>query len=863
MKRYFSFLLFTIFSPLAIFAEPLFVARHVHPLAITEDGSRLLALNSEEGRLSIFATGEAPLLIREIQVGLVPVSIRLRTSDEVWVVNELSDSISVVSISRGIVIDTLPTGDEPGDVAFADGKAFVTCSRNNRLDVFDSVSRKKTGEIELQGLFPRSLTVSPDGSEVYVSFLHTSNGTTVLPRDRAPPQSVPVWANSELPAPPHTAQIVPVDHPGISYDVSDHDLAVVSTASLTVTQYHGDLGTNIFTICALPNGRILVPNSEARNQILFEPELRARFVQSRLAILGDEVRQRDLNVNPDTSFPVIIDDDSGFALAQAMIALADGEHIWIAAFGSDRIARIDLSEFRVTDRIDLRKNDPKGERKSSTVRGPRGLARDPAVPRLYVLNKLSHTLTTLDTDNGDLVAETSLSSTPDLEAGLKIGRGILFDARLSGNGTVSCASCHLDLERDGMAWDLGNPSGQMSSVKGAFLSLHAPDLFEDREMHPMKGPMVTQTLVGLSEQTKLHWRGDKPSIQSFNSTFPNLLGGSEIPTVQMDQVANYLKQLRHHPNPHLQLDRSLPPEIEGGNPTDGIAVFALFDNHCSACHLLPSGTSNNIDSPSNVGSNQPLKDAPLRTTYQRNYFTPIPGGVSLTGFGLGSDGSLHDLPIGHPYSLHILDDIDRPLALRQKEKRDLTAFILAFDTGTAPAVGHQLTFSTSDISNVSKLAQLAILESQASLGEFTEIAVVAEGIFQGEPRSLHYDVSISRYVSDREEESPLEAVTLLGMMAEEDVMTFLGVPISRILRLSTDRNLNGVPDRSEEVPVLKIHAATGLVWSGEQTDWFPEYSPDLGPWLPFTPARSKNEGRFQQELPSESAGSFFRLRRTR
>ena len=103
-----------------------FEGRQTHPVRLSYDGKRLFALNTPAGRLSVFDvsnTQAAPLLIAEIPVGMEPVSLAERTSDEVWVVNEVSDSVSVVSISRRVSIAHLKTGDEPADIVFAGDSA--------------------------------------------------------------------------------------------------------------------------------------------------------------------------------------------------------------------------------------------------------------------------------------------------------------------------------------------------------------------------------------------------------------------------------------------------------------------------------------------------------------------------------------------------------------------------------------------------------------------------------------------------------------------------------------------------------------------------------------------------------------------
>ena len=122
-----------------------FEGRQTHPIALTPDGTRLLALNTPDARLSVFDVSNPanpePVLLAEIPVGLEPVSLRARTDDEVWVVNEMSDSVSIVSLNRGVVIETLRCPDEPADVVFAQGRAFVSCARNNLVRVFDVASR--------------------------------------------------------------------------------------------------------------------------------------------------------------------------------------------------------------------------------------------------------------------------------------------------------------------------------------------------------------------------------------------------------------------------------------------------------------------------------------------------------------------------------------------------------------------------------------------------------------------------------------------------------------------------------------------------------------------------------------------------
>src|SRR5688572_12701232 len=191
-----------------------FEGKQVSPVRVSPDGMRLFAVNTPDARLSVFdiSAPNNPILIAEIPVGIEPVSVNPRNSDEAWVVNEVSDSISIVSVSRRIVVDTVYVQDEPGDVVFAGGKAFVTCGRRNQVRVFDVITRLPVGgPISLVGENPRAITVNSNGTRVYVAFALSGNRTTIIPPDRAPPQPAPT--NPNLPAPPQVSLIVDATNP--------------------------------------------------------------------------------------------------------------------------------------------------------------------------------------------------------------------------------------------------------------------------------------------------------------------------------------------------------------------------------------------------------------------------------------------------------------------------------------------------------------------------------------------------------------------------------------------------------------------------------------------------------------------------
>ncbi|HWB07367.1 MAG TPA: beta-propeller fold lactonase family protein [Verrucomicrobiales bacterium] len=839
-----------------------FEARHTHPIGLSPDGTRLFVLNSPDARLSVFdvsnAANPAPVLIAEIPVGMEPVSLRARTDDEVWVVNELSDSVSVVSVSGQKTIATLRAPDEPADVVFAQDRAFVSCARSNSVRVFDTVTREGLADLPVGGLYPRALAVNAAGTRVYGAFLLSGNGTTILKEASAPAQPPPT--NASLPAPPRTALIVSGDDPRINYTVVNHDIVEINAETLEVSSHTGSAGTNLFDLAVHPiTGDVWVANTDALNLIRFEPELRGHFEDNRLTRItmpAGNTTAFDLNTGVDYNIlPNVAARNTALAQPSALSFAADGSHLWVAAFGTDRVAKV-LTDGTVVTRVDLR---PAGN--SRSMRGPRGLAWQQNTKRLYVMNKLANSVTVIDTSVGTVIAEVPAGSHDPMPQAIKEGRGFLFDARLSGNGTMSCSSCHLDADRDGLAWDLGDPGGEMVTVQGKDISI-GDSTPRDRVMHPMKGPMVTQTLRGLHDGTTpaapFHWRGDRPTLQSFNATFDKLMGGSELSTADINAMADYINSLRHHPNPNQNLDRKPPEGFSGGNPEVGRSIFSGEKFHCAVCHVLPATTGHNIDLHTPVFSSQPIKDPSLAIVYQKLFYAPLAGNETLSGFGLLHDGTGSSLPSGHDYATTSPGNT--------QEFANLRGFIMTLDTGTAPAVGHDLTVTTENRADEAVLNEIGILEGQVAAAN-CDLAV--RGILQGRQRAFQLVCTneVCLYVSDQFAEPGRDRVALLGMLTAGDSLTWLGVPRGQGSRFGGDRDADGIGDADEAPPhpvVTPTGGAVILLWPDVHTDWFAQTgTAPQGPWTTLTQPRTVAGPFFSiQTNPAPGGRSFFRLRRT-
>src|SRR5215475_4082828 len=78
-----------------------FESGHVRPLAMSPDRSRLFAVNTPDGTLEVFRITPRGLVLQaRVSVGMEPVAVAAQNDDEIWVVNHLSDSVSIVSLSE-------------------------------------------------------------------------------------------------------------------------------------------------------------------------------------------------------------------------------------------------------------------------------------------------------------------------------------------------------------------------------------------------------------------------------------------------------------------------------------------------------------------------------------------------------------------------------------------------------------------------------------------------------------------------------------------------------------------------------------------------------------------------------------------
>lgn len=922
-----------------------FEVSHVHPIDLTPSGGRLLVVNTPDAVLEVFTVLPSGDLARErsIQVGLEPVTVAARTDTEAWVVNNLSDTVSIVDLNLGIVVQTLAVGDEPTDVVFAQGKAFVAVSQEDVVKAYNlSNLGASPAWIEIFSRDVRALAVSNDAQKVYAVTLRSGNQTTSVSTNAVfpgqggltfnqpildffnlrnldcastppPPPPLPagIVRNPALPGPtdPRVSLIVRwnrqdgkwIDEAGqdwtlcLPYRLPDHDLFIIDAANPTAggAVLVDHLGTSLFEVSVHPSGRIYVPNTDARNFVRFEHPLglRGHPVDNRLAVVdpanNNQTTLIDLNTHVNrASDPVTNLGERMASVSQPgmLVWSADGSQGYMTAIGSRKLFRVDGGCLAGSCIFGPNRAVPGAV---EVGEGPTGVALHEGRDRVYVLNRVSHSISIVEASS--LVQLDELPLHDPSSVNTRNGRRFLYDAiDGSAHGDAACSSCHISGDLDGLAWELGDPTARLVKYVEPYDNVRfvrpVDNLPEDCPpsicaahpgFDPQKGPMVTPSLRALLEP--LHLRGDRPTVTEFNQTFVELMGARDIgpingrpaalPAADMELLRQFLLETRFPPNPFRKVDDTLPQGtvlVHGmvlpGFPVGGEGVFAsgqlsVQGQRCNSCHASSFGTAGGVlggvtpTEPTSTASaaltNGTVQGSPhsdLKVPHLRNIYDkfgpilPSPGlppWNTATGFGYTHDGSIPD--VVRFLSTTVFEG-EAP-----EYRTFLAAFLFHFPTGTKPAVGRQVTVPAGT-PPTGPAATETLLSTLVSLGDLANptrhCELVAATIADGRPRSYH--LVAGAWVTDVAGE-PAVSMTALREGAQGPI-TFTCSPGGSGARLGGNRDEDVVLDGDDcavddaatwRAPVTVTHLSLGgaaptlLTWDDQQTGTGPSLRHDV------------------------------------
>ena len=205
--------------------------------------------------------------------------------------------------------------------------------------------------------------------------------------------------------------------------------------------------------------------------------------------------------------------------------------------------------------------------------------------------------------------------------------------------------------------------------------------------------------------------------------------------------------------------------IAGGNPSAGLKDYMTVpgtgarNQTCNDCHTANPGPGSNRNI-SPCCPPQHLKVPELRNIYQKLLYTRHQT-ESIDGFGMEHDG---------PFST-ATDLLALPLfKYTPQQKTDMIAYLLCFDTGTAPAVGYTITLTAANVNGQPQQKDWATLQSQAAAAN---IDLIARGTIQGHIHGLLYQPTTNTYISDAH--TAYSQAQLQGLIGNGDTLSFMGV----------------------------------------------------------------------------------------
>ncbi|MCY3813368.1 MAG: hypothetical protein OXH15_16360 [Gammaproteobacteria bacterium] len=526
---------------------------HTGTIAVDVDGARLWSVNPDHDTVTAV---DARRLVRlfERPVGDNPRTLAIAPDGAIWVVNQDDATISVLSGKTGETRHTvdLPYASRPYGIAFAPASntAFVTLQAVGRIVRIDTKTNAVTGIVDV-GPTPRGMAITADGQRVLVT-------RWISPATHG--EVTEVSADSLTVLRRFTLAADPGPDTGLSgRGVPNH------LAAITITPD----GKRAWIPSKKDNtGRGLTVSGEPLN---FENTVRAIVSQVDLVANGEVLSARR--------------DFDNRAMPVAVAFDAEARHAFVALQGSNAVDVLNAVDGSLAASFD-------------TGLTPQGLVVD-ADGRLFVQNYLSRTVAVYDVSGlsrGEPVRRIGRIPTTEhepLPPDVLLGKRVFYNAadpRMSRDGYVSCASCHLEGGSDGRTWDF--------SGRGA----HGGGLRNTITMHGRAG----------LRHGPIHWRADMDEIQDFEILLRTTLQGRGFVSDEvflakgpdwvfgepnrglsreLDALAAYGSSFEAvHPSPYRLPGGEMTPDAVVGE-----AIFHSEETGCATCHVPPRFTDSSLE----------------------------------------------------------------------------------------------------------------------------------------------------------------------------------------------------------------------------------------------------------------------------
>jgi cytochrome c peroxidase len=293
---------------------------------------------------------------------------------------------------------------------------------------------------------------------------------------------------------------------------------------------------------------------------------------------------------------------------------------------------------------------------------------------------------------------TAPTDNPMNHARVELGKALFFDPRLSGNGTISCASCH----NPSLGWSDGLATGV--GINGTVLGRATPTIvntayntqfmwdgrkksLEDQALGPMKTPEEMKTDFGAAVDLLKRLPGYQAM---FKSAYP---GEAIAEETIAKAIASYERTVVSNDS---RFDRWVAGDRTAITHSEWRGYQLFMDSakgNCVACHRAPNFTDNGYH---NIGIAHPAGKEDLgrykirpAAVLKGAFKTPTLRDVELTApyFHNGTSATLADVvdhyARGGDDKSNLAPDM-KTLTLTDSEKGDLVAFLRSLTGSRKP-----------------------------------------------------------------------------------------------------------------------------------------------------------------------------------
>ena len=536
-------------------------------LALSEDGGRLFVSCEEQDQLFVVDTNTRKVL-RRIDVGAFPLALLpSRKGPRIFVGNRRDDSLSVVDLEARTTVATFRVGDDPHGLVsdLQERRLFVANLATDNVSVLDLQSGEELKRLST-GRFPFGLALSPDGRRVYVS------------------------SQSTLPKAVRTPPVV--------------ELTTIDVEREQVVDRRDLVGTVIGQgVAVSPDGAFVLVAIELPKNLLPETQI----YQGWMVTYGFVVAEaRPLGK---VAYLLIDEPNRYFADPYAIAFSRDGRRVYISSSGADMLTVVDWE--RVLARLEVKDgsiglDDEEIERLSrhlaasedyvlarvATGRNPKSLVVSPDDRWVYVANRLSDSISVVDTKTWKVAGEIDLGG-PSKVTLLRRGAIVFHFATISFQQQLSCNTCHPENLVDGLVYDIAADGGMGRNLTD------------------------NKTLRGIAGTAPFKWSGKNPHLarQEGPRAAQLFFRSHGFVPQDVEAITAFIEAMPLEPNRYRSAELNefqRRGKVLFERSFTNMGMYIPVANRCVTCHPPPFYTDRLMH---DVGSQAPFDD-------ERDFDTP-------------------------------------------------------------------------------------------------------------------------------------------------------------------------------------------------------------------------------------------------